>query len=72
MNILGTPEEVRERHGTTQLNSSTYIHINEGDDVVKLVVYESGVTKSVSLTPDEARYIASKLRRVAYRVEARQ
>jgi hypothetical protein len=71
MNVLGTPEEVRERHGVTCLIANTILALNEGDSEILVVMREGGITKSVTLTPDEARYLASKLRRLAWRVERR-
>ena len=73
MNILGTPEEVRERHGVTVDPSvSNNVTVVETDDHVRLSIYDGVGTKALTLTPDEARHIASKLRRIAWRVEARQ
>lgn len=71
MNSLGAPEEIRERHGVTT-GPEALINVNEDEAHVTVVVREGGYNKVVYLSPDEARYIASKLRRVAWRVEARQ
>lgn len=60
-------DPVLERHGVT--SSEGFCTVREKCQNVCLYVHDGVSGKSVDLTPSEARYIASKLRRLARRVE---
>lgn len=62
-------DDVLEIHGVgTQAHS---IHLFEGAGSVTLKIEESGFsTRTINLSPTQARYLATKLRRMALRVEA--
>lgn len=63
-------EDVRERHGVL-VGESMVVTVAEQERGVKILVNDGGGTRSALLTTDEARYLASKLRRLAWRVECR-
>lgn len=61
-------DAVMERHGVTHVGD-TWCAVRETYESVYISVYDGTAVRGVNLTPSEARYIASKLRRLARRVE---
>lgn len=68
-----TDDGIRERHGCTCLQGNTTapipasIHVWEGNQYVHVDAFPS----SRQMTPEQARYLAAKLYRLARRVRAR-
>ena len=61
---------VKEKHGVIVNDGAAAAIINEKTGHITLVISKSnGSSLSMNITPEEARYLASKLRRVAKRVE---
>jgi hypothetical protein len=63
--------DFRERHGIVK-NNGAYdqaVTTDEGTDCVKLIANDGLGSRAVFLTPNEARHIATKLRRLARRID---
>jgi hypothetical protein len=63
-------QDVREKHGAAVHNGHTVV-VTEREDCLKLWVHDGSVGRDIFLTPNEARYLASKLKRLARRVDDR-
>jgi hypothetical protein len=62
--------DVRERHGVHH-SDRDIVTITEKQDYLSLTVYGGNGQQTAYLTPNEARYIAAQLYRVARRISAR-
>jgi hypothetical protein len=62
---------VRERHGvvTSYSSDEQTVTADEGTDCIKLRAHDGIGSREVFLTPNEARHIATKLRRLARRID---
>jgi hypothetical protein len=63
--------DVREKHGCVSNGGDKAVIVNEREECINIVVNDGFGTRSIFLTPNEARYVASKLRRLSRRVDER-
>jgi hypothetical protein len=67
-------DEVRERHGVVA-SSGGYVDVREGTSHVTVSLWNGNSVSSAmstGLTPAEARYLASRLRRLARLIDEKQ
>jgi hypothetical protein len=65
-------DDIKERHGVQHFGDSAIL--TEQQSCIHVKLYKGSTPTSstaIYITPNEARYLASKLRRLAKRVEAR-
>jgi len=60
-------DNVRERHGVAK--EKGHVSLREDYGSILLTAADGIVMASNTITPEEARYLASKLRRLAKRIE---
>lgn len=62
---------IRERHGVTATRQTGFVNVREAHDNIFVAVNDSNGSRECAVSPAEARYLASRLRRVARRLEER-
>ena len=63
--------DVREKHGAMLNNGDKSFTLNEAHNCIALVANDGLGSRCVFVTPNEARHIASKLHRLARRIDER-